>query len=364
MDNYLKADQLSTIKDPDLIYKIGQSADKVHSYPRALEYYNAYLATDEMAHQADALYKVARLEHQVGNYDKAMVNYDLYLSEYSGSDAKRDKEATFYKSAAEWALSADPENRITATYRLGDTINTNASENGPALLDDELYYSSLRFPIEDDPLQRSKSELLNGQDVIKIPGISEESLISNPSFNDAGTSMYFSVCRYGEFYDINCQLYTASVSETSALGTARKLPDHVNIPGTNTTHPSIASIDGTQYLYFASDRIGGSGGYDIYRSVLTDDFVFGSPENISKVNSSGNDITPYFSATEKMLYFSSDGRKGYGGYDIYGYSEKEDEPVNIGKNINTAYNELYYSCLLYTSPSPRDATLSRMPSSA
>ena len=27
-------------------------------------------------------------------------------------------------------------------------------------------------------------------------------------------------------------------------------------------------------------------------------------------------------------------------------------------------NELKYSCLLYTSPSPRDATLSRMPSSA
>ena len=31
---------------------------------------------------------------------------------------------------------------------------------------------------------------------------------------------------------------------------------------------------------------------------------------------------------------------------------------------NTLYIDLEYGCLLYTSPSPRDATLSRMPSSA
>ena len=35
---------------------------------------------------------------------------------------------------------------------------------------------------------------------------------------------------------------------------------------------------------------------------------------------------------------------------------------NIGPNI--ACSDCLYFCLLYTSPSPRDATLSRMPSSA
>ena len=39
----------------------------------------------------------------------------------------------------------------------------------------------------------------------------------------------------------------------------------------------------------------------------------------------------------------------------------------VGVNISTVsgkFSEDYRSCLLYTSPSPRDATLSRMPSSA
>ena len=49
---------------------------------------------------------------------------------------------------------------------------------------------------------------------------------------------------------------------------------------------------------------------------------------------------------------------------------KADEPDCLFFNITTcgsnkAYvREAYKDCLLYTSPSPRDATLSRMPSSA
>ena len=41
---------------------------------------------------------------------------------------------------------------------------------------------------------------------------------------------------------------------------------------------------------------------------------------------------------------------------------KEIVPVDIGKELKQSY--LDYACLLYTSPSPRDAHESRMPSSA
>ena len=42
--------------------------------------------------------------------------------------------------------------------------------------------------------------------------------------------------------------------------------------------------------------------------------------------------------------------------EIYNYQELRSELQNLGHQFHT--------CLLYTSPSPRDATLSRMPSSA
>ena len=40
------------------------------------------------------------------------------------------------------------------------------------------------------------------------------------------------------------------------------------------------------------------------------------------------------------------------------------ESLNQGITAADAYNEKLKSCLLYTSPSPRDGLLSRMPSSA
>ena len=45
-------------------------------------------------------------------------------------------------------------------------------------------------------------------------------------------------------------------------------------------------------------------------------------------------------------------------------SFKENQKLGLSGDMNRYGNSVYFSCLLYTSPSPRDATLSRMPSSA
>ena len=68
-------------------------------------------------------------------------------------------------------------------------------------------------------------------------------------------------------------------------------------------------------LYFASDREGGFGGMDIYRSSF-DGTKWTAPENLGEdVNKKGNEITPFYSSG--MLWFASDGHEGMGGYDIF-----------------------------------------------
>ena len=49
---------------------------------------------------------------------------------------------------------------------------------------------------------------------------------------------------------------------------------------------------------------------------------------------------------------------------LTGYGITTVEYVRIYKVVTYHQNQIYSHCLLYTSPSPRDATLSRMPSSA
>ena len=55
------------------------------------------------------------------------------------------------------------------------------------------------------------------------------------------------------------------------------------------------------------------------------------------------------------------------GSELLTFNEPSQEFVNeleLDVNASVKPAEIYYTCLLYTSPSPRDATLSRMPSSA
>jgi hypothetical protein len=72
---------------------------------------------------------------------------------------------------------------------------------------------------------------------------------------------------------------------------------------------------------------------------------FTVPQNAAALNTPQNDATPFFFAPTQTLYFSSDGRPGLGGYDIYSAKKSGaswGEVKNAGKGLNTSYNDLYF----------------------
>src|SRR5690606_1030086 len=89
------------------------------------------------------------------------------------------------------------------------------------------------------------------------------------------------------------------------------------------------------------------GGYDIWYSVYDPrQKSYRRPQNAGKqVNTEGNEISPYYDNRDNKLYFSSDGWKSMGGYDIFsavGGPSRYTELQNLGYPINTAADELYY----------------------
>jgi len=104
------------------------------------------------------------------------------------------------------------------------------------------------------------------------------------------------------------------------------------------SQPSLSSDGKT--LYFASNRRGGFGGIDIYKSTKDDNGEWGMPVNLGKtINTLGDEKSPFIHPDNRTLYFSSTGLPGLGGYDIF-FAKMDDNgkwstPKNIGYPINS-----------------------------
>ncbi len=122
-------------------------------------------------------------------------------------------------------------------------------------------------------------------------------------------------------------------------------PLNKNINSSRNEASVCISRDG-QVMYFSSDKRGGYGGYDIYKSEKNKNGDWGDPTNVGKIiNTEKNENYPYLCYNDKILIFSSEGHLTMGGYDIFvsQYINKSwSQPVNIGYPINSTANDMPY----------------------
>lgn len=140
-----------------------------------------------------------------------------------------------------------------------------------------------------------------------------------------GQELFYTVSKTSKGETLGTAIYSSKRSggEWSEPQKLTILPDS----SLNVAHPA-PSPDG-EYLYFVSDMPGGFGGKDIWR-VPREGAGWGLPENLGEtINTAADEMFPSF-REDGRLYFSSDGRVGLGGLDIYEATllpkEKENDP--------------------------------------
>jgi len=100
-------------------------------------------------------------------------------------------------------------------------------------------------------------------------------------------------------------------------------------------------------IYFTSEKPGGFGGRDIYKSSLREDGIWDEAVNLGPaVNTPYDDDAPFIHPDGKTLYFSSQGHNSMGGFDIF-FTEILTDTLwapsqNIGYPINTSGNDIFY----------------------
>jgi outer membrane protein OmpA-like peptidoglycan-associated protein/tetratricopeptide (TPR) repeat protein len=139
--------------------------------------------------------------------------------------------------------------------------------------------------------------------------------------------------KFGQIY-----LYKAT-KDGDKWANAKPLP--FNSKEYSVRNPSI-SKDG-KTLYFSSDMPGGLGGEDLWE-VSVDGETYGTPENLgSNVNTEANESFPSIQ-DDNILFFSSNGRQGFGGYDVFKQNTNtSDKATNVGEPVNSQKDDFAFS---------------------
>lgn len=332
--------KLAIAADSKFIEAHNLLADVLHSLQQdkqAIPEYRAVLDLNPEFNRAVYL-KLGQCEISNGEYTKAQPHLEKYLTYPYVTEANRflarklitDCDFSIY--ALENPVPFKPIN-------LGPEINTADDEYWPVGTADE---STLIFTRKiNNNEDFYKSSKVNGkwQTAVYL-----SNQINTPNFNEGAESisqdgkyLFFTGCNRPDGLG-RCDIYIAEKNGDS-WKKPFDLPPPVNTPGWE-SQPSI-SADG-KTLYFVSNRKGGYGGYDIWKSQLTAK-GWGEPVNLGpNINTPFDEQSPFIHPDDSTLYFCSNGWPGMGNKDIFVSRLGKDgwlRPENLGYPINSSGDE-------------------------
>jgi outer membrane protein OmpA-like peptidoglycan-associated protein len=161
------------------------------------------------------------------------------------------------------------------------------------------------------------------------------------SFSRDGKTMAFTTNNYG--YDKKAKVVQLQINFSTLVDDEWSPPTtfSFNSETYSVGHPCLTDNGNT--MYFVSDMPGGFGGADIYRISRSSTNTWGAAENLgSTINTEGNEMFPFLDEKQGVLYFSSDGRFGLGGLDIFSCTMDDygiGPVANAGAPLNTQYDD-------------------------
>lgn len=314
---------------------------------RRLKFYEkskeSYLLALTLKQPIDArvYYSLGESQLLTGDYADAQSHLNLFISKYEGKDQKIVLRAKKYLEDCAFSIEAIKKPAPFQPINMGPAINSKYREYFPALTADgnTMIYSRVMDGNEDF-LISTKTKATGWK-----PASPLSTNINTKQYNEGAQSispdgkyLFFTGCNRPDGLG-SCDIYVSHKN-----GKIWDLPFNLGSTVNSTywdSQPAI-SPDGNT-LYFSSNRPGGLGGYDLWKSTLKKDGTWTNPVNLGPgVNTAYDEHTPFVHPDGQTFYFSSDGWPGLGNQDIF-YSRIDENgnwsnPQNIGYPINS-FNE-------------------------
>jgi len=278
---------------------------------------------------------IGEAEVNTADYINAQIHLRKYLT-YPNINPNNKRYAELLLSDCDFSIDALAHPVPFKPMNLGPEINTPHDEYMPVLTADEGVLIFTR-------------KINNNEDFYKSNKINSKWTVASYLSNQINTAEYNegaqSVTQDGQYlFFTGCDrpqgLGKCDIYVSRKVGNDWDVPYNLEAPintGNWESQPSISSDGKT--LYFVSNRKGGFGGYDIWKSTLTNK-GWSEPENLgANVNTPFDEQSPFIHPDDNTLYFSSNGWPGMGNMDVFISRRSADgqwqKPQNLGYPINT-----------------------------
>ena len=341
----------------EISYLIGECYLEVRDYKNAKIWFEESIKINPKE-KPQSEYYLATLLQKEGKLDEANELYKKLSLRYKGENkrfyrfmAKKGvQDISFIKSDA-----SKNEEHISIKH-LEKPINGENSDLSPWLKsNNELVFSSLKV----DSLITAKNAKEDTNFITFYKANLETNEVKpydifpndkkhhygNLVFNITNDKAFFNKCYIDGDGEMICQIYTSDLTGDK-WSEPEKLNNKINLSGYTNTQPTIQNLkEGVDILYFSSNRPEGKGDKDIWY-VMINNGVYSEPKNCgSKINTMGDEITPYYDNKKKYFYFSTNAKTGFGGFDIFktkGYKNRWSVVNNMGSPINTSLDDFSF----------------------
>jgi outer membrane protein OmpA-like peptidoglycan-associated protein/tetratricopeptide (TPR) repeat protein len=335
---------------PDIYYRLGKSyfeSAEINDKVRSIEYLEKALQLSISPVPRDFYLNLGDAYHLNEQPEQALTAYNKHLSQGGLNESEKLAAAQRLEKAknAHRMMREAKDIRIT---RLNTNINSAYTEYNPVVSADEsvLAYTALR-PNDGrrntmdkfvEEILISRNETGNWSDPVAVP-VATQSNYGTAGLSADGQEMLIFIGdrRTGSLYTISREQggWTRPVS----IGAINSK----NLESTASLTPDGKTI------YFASNRPGGYGGLDIYKATKKSDGTWSNIKNLGPtVNTKADEEAPFIHPNGTMLFFTSDGHDGMGGFDIFKCVQEGQDwsvPVNMGYPVNTSANDSYFTLI-------------------
>ena len=345
--------KLSGKNDPYVYRQLAESYYNVFNSKEAVKWYAKAIAAGQQ--DAEIYYHYAQMLKAEGRYEEANAQMRTFASM-----KPNDERAITFMQDPDYLPKLRNQAKLFDEKKL-DINDEKYSSFGGVLTDDNtFYFTSARntarktYGANEQPFLDMYSATYNANGTFSEPTPVSD---INSKWHDGpaavtadGNTMYFASESFKESKQFEKdkennlklgQVYLFKATRTDGKwGNIQPLP--FNDKTYSTGNPSV-SADG-KTLYFVSNRPGGEGGNDIWKVAVKGNNMYGEPQNLGdKINTPGNDNFPYITS-ENKLYFSSDGRKGFGALDTFVADlNKGTDAMNVGLPVNSGQDDFAFS---------------------